>query len=231
MCCSGDRAGEGATPGFSVYRTTHSGVSVDRPDTPSHSVTSYSERKKSTMYGSASAVADQRSSCLLPRVHHLTTGVAVSPDGINWLRGDGLVEGHRGAAKAGDVGVVLAPNADNWWTLDTAHLQVSDVQVGGIAATRSLLNTERSKAACKVVRAANTVLMKEKHWPSGCLSQPTLQHPITALQVLQSWMMRVLSATLTQSLLLLPHRCCPTAVSAVVWVCTGCSTVVVITRL
>lgn len=56
-------------------------------------------------------------------------GVAVSNDGITWLRGDGLVEGHRGEAKAGDVGVVLGPNTENWWTLDTAHLQVSDVQV------------------------------------------------------------------------------------------------------
>jgi hypothetical protein len=58
------------------------------------------------------------------------TGVAVSHDGISWLRGDGLVEGHRGAAKAKDVGVVLGPNSDNWWTLDTCHLAVSDVQVG-----------------------------------------------------------------------------------------------------
>lgn len=59
-------------------------------------------------------------------------GVAVSADGINWLRGDGLVEGHRSAAdQLRDVGVVLGPNSDNWWTLDTAHLSVSDVQVGG----------------------------------------------------------------------------------------------------
>jgi hypothetical protein len=56
-------------------------------------------------------------------------GVAVSHDGINWLRGDGLVEGHRGSEKAKDVGVVLGPNSDNWWTLDTCHLAVSDVQV------------------------------------------------------------------------------------------------------
>jgi hypothetical protein len=53
----------------------------------------------------------------------------VSHDGISWLRGDGLVEGHRGSAKAKDVGVVLGPNSDNWWTLDTCHLAVSDVQV------------------------------------------------------------------------------------------------------
>jgi hypothetical protein len=60
----------------------------------------------------------------------LTAGVAVSTDGINWLRGDGLVEGHRSAAEQyGDVGVVLGPNSDNWWTMDTAHLTVSDVQV------------------------------------------------------------------------------------------------------
>ncbi|KAF8059183.1 NDK1 [Scenedesmus sp. PABB004] len=56
-------------------------------------------------------------------------GVAVSRDGIAWARGDGLVEGHRGAEQAGDVGIVLGPNPDNWWTLDTHHLAVSDVQV------------------------------------------------------------------------------------------------------
>lgn len=61
----------------------------------------------------------------------MRAGVAVSADGINWLRGDGLVEGHRSAAEQlRDVGVVLSPNSDNWWTLDTAHLNVSDVQVG-----------------------------------------------------------------------------------------------------
>lgn len=54
----------------------------------------------------------------------------MSADGINWLRGDGLVEGHRSAEEQlKDVGVVLGPNGENWWTLDTAHLSVSDVQV------------------------------------------------------------------------------------------------------
>lgn len=53
----------------------------------------------------------------------------MSHDGIDWLRGDGLVEGHRGSAKDGDVGVVLGPNSDSWWALDTCHLAVSDVQV------------------------------------------------------------------------------------------------------
>lgn len=67
----------------------------------------------------------------------LRAGVAVSHDGIEWLRGDGLVEGHRGAEQAGDVGVVLQPNSENWWTHDTCHLAVSDVQVRlpGILAT------------------------------------------------------------------------------------------------
>lgn len=68
----------------------------------------------------------------LSLLHTCTTaaGVAVSSDGINWLRRDGLVEGHRSAAEQSkDVGVVLGPNSDNWWTLDTAHLSVSDVQV------------------------------------------------------------------------------------------------------
>jgi hypothetical protein len=64
--------------------------------------------------------------CCLPAC----PGVAVSHDGVSWLRGEGQVEGHRGAEQAGDVGVVLRPNTDNWWTLDTCHLAVSDVQVG-----------------------------------------------------------------------------------------------------
>lgn len=56
----------------------------------------------------------------------------MSTDGINWLRGQGTVEGHRSAAEQyGDVGVVLSPNSDNWWTCDTAHLSVADVQVCG----------------------------------------------------------------------------------------------------
>jgi hypothetical protein len=33
-------------------------------------------------------------------------------------------------AKTADVGVVLGPNSGSWWTLDTCHLAVSDVQVG-----------------------------------------------------------------------------------------------------
>lgn len=55
-------------------------------------------------------------------------GLAVSKDGITWLRGTGAVAGARGAASLTDVGMVLTPNED-WWTLDTNHLAVSDVQV------------------------------------------------------------------------------------------------------
>lgn len=58
-----------------------------------------------------------------------SVGVAVSPDGVHWQRGDGAVAGARGAAKAGDVGRVLAPNADAWWAHDTCHLHASDVQL------------------------------------------------------------------------------------------------------
>ncbi len=57
-------------------------------------------------------------------------GVAVSSDGVTWKRGGGTVEGARGAARAEDVGLCLAPTGvDYWWTLDTCHLAVSDVQV------------------------------------------------------------------------------------------------------
>ncbi|KAK9805256.1 hypothetical protein WJX72_009116 [[Myrmecia] bisecta] len=57
-----------------------------------------------------------------------SAGVAISSDGVNWTRGHGPVAGARGEDKAGDVGMVLAPNGD-WWTHDTCHLTVSDVQV------------------------------------------------------------------------------------------------------
>jgi hypothetical protein len=53
----------------------------------------------------------------------------VSQDGLTWTRGGGAVEGVRGEDKESDVGSMLHPNAD-WWTFDTAHLGVSDVQVG-----------------------------------------------------------------------------------------------------
>ena len=57
-------------------------------------------------------------------------GVAVSADGVAWSRGPGAVAGARGAARARDVGLCLAPTGvDYWWTLDTAHVAVSDVQV------------------------------------------------------------------------------------------------------
>lgn len=55
-------------------------------------------------------------------------GLAVSTDGVNWSRGRGAVEGARGAARAADVGRVLAPNED-WWWHDTCHMHVSDVQI------------------------------------------------------------------------------------------------------
>ncbi|KAI8471882.1 MAG: glycosyl hydrolase [Monoraphidium minutum] len=59
-----------------------------------------------------------------------SVGVAVSADGVIWTRGGGAVEGSRGAARAADVGMCLTPTgADYWWTLDTHHLAVSDVQV------------------------------------------------------------------------------------------------------
>lgn len=53
----------------------------------------------------------------------------MSSDGIQWARGDGNVAGARGAARAADVGRVLAPNADNWWWHDTCHMHAADVQI------------------------------------------------------------------------------------------------------
>jgi len=58
-----------------------------------------------------------------------SAGVAISPDGIQWRRSSDAVEGERsGTAAALDVGAFLLPNED-WWTFDTAHMSVADVQV------------------------------------------------------------------------------------------------------
>ena len=53
-------------------------------------------------------------------------GLATSVDGVEWRRGGGAVAGRAGAE---EVGRVMGPNTEDWWTLDTAHLAVSDVQV------------------------------------------------------------------------------------------------------
>ena len=55
-------------------------------------------------------------------------GLAVSSDGITWSRGDGPISGARGEARSRDVGKIIEPNED-WWTHDTCHLFVSDVQI------------------------------------------------------------------------------------------------------
>jgi hypothetical protein len=51
-------------------------------------------------------------------------GVAVSTDGITWQRSSGAVSGDR---SENDVGACLDSNAENWWTLDTHSVAVSDV--------------------------------------------------------------------------------------------------------
>lgn len=56
-------------------------------------------------------------------------GLATSEDGIQWQRGGGAVAGRAGRE---EVGRVLAPNNEDWWWLDTAHVSVSDVQVRAV---------------------------------------------------------------------------------------------------
>lgn len=41
------------------------------------------------------------------------------------------VTGERGAPATSDVGRVLGPNAEAWWSFDTRHISVSDVQILG----------------------------------------------------------------------------------------------------
>ena len=61
--------------------------------------------------------------------HSYSQGVAISHDGMSWRRGSDAVDGARhGSAAAMDVGAMLPPNED-WWTFDTAHMSVADVQV------------------------------------------------------------------------------------------------------
>jgi hypothetical protein len=54
--------------------------------------------------------------------------VAVSSDGVSWVRGAARIEGARGPQRSLDVGKVLEPNGD-WWWFDTCHLSVADVQI------------------------------------------------------------------------------------------------------
>ena len=58
----------------------------------------------------------------------ITPGVAISGNGLNWMRGNERVSGEKGEGASSDVGMVIEPNKD-WWWFDTCHLQVSDVQV------------------------------------------------------------------------------------------------------
>ena len=56
--------------------------------------------------------------------------MAISGNGVDWIRGSDRITGDKGEGAASDVGMIIEPNKD-WWTFDTCHLQVSDVQVGG----------------------------------------------------------------------------------------------------
>ncbi|CAG9462135.1 unnamed protein product [Pedinophyceae sp. YPF-701] len=58
-----------------------------------------------------------------------SVGIARSSDGVNWLRGAGAISGVKGPSGEEDVGVVFAPNADEWWSHDTMHVTTHDVQV------------------------------------------------------------------------------------------------------
>ncbi|RMZ57140.1 hypothetical protein APUTEX25_003597 [Auxenochlorella protothecoides] len=52
-------------------------------------------------------------------------------DGLRWQRSMEAVTGERGAPATSDVGRVLGPNAEAWWSFDTRHISVSDVQILG----------------------------------------------------------------------------------------------------
>ena len=56
--------------------------------------------------------------------------MAISVDGISWQRSTTNVSGDKGAGADSDVGAIMEPNKD-WWTLDTCHMSVSDVQASG----------------------------------------------------------------------------------------------------
>ncbi|KAL6779595.1 CGLD10 [Auxenochlorella protothecoides x Auxenochlorella symbiontica] len=60
-----------------------------------------------------------------------SVGLAVSQDGLRWQRSMEAVTGERGAPATSDVGRVLGPNAEDWWSFDTRHISVSDVQILG----------------------------------------------------------------------------------------------------
>mmetsp|Transcript_28728 Transcript_28728/g.73066 ORF Transcript_28728/g.73066 Transcript_28728/m.73066 type:complete len:445 (-) Transcript_28728:259-1593(-) len=55
-------------------------------------------------------------------------GVAVSRDGVSWVRSSEAVRGDRDEGAHQDVGASVSPNGD-WWTFDTCHLAPGDVQI------------------------------------------------------------------------------------------------------
>lgn len=57
-----------------------------------------------------------------------SVGVAISSDGVHWLRSSGIVDGVRGPDASKDVGKCMSPNKD-WWWHDTMHLHATDVQI------------------------------------------------------------------------------------------------------
>lgn len=77
----------------------------------------------------------------------------------------------------------MGPNTEDWWTLDTAHLSVSDVQVGCVMASTSCLvtaieqtcNTWKGRLADLPVPRAQISSGRVDRWArqsSGCADGP-----------------------------------------------------------
>lgn len=160
-----------------------------------------------------------------------SVGVAVSADGVNWTRSskdqDSSGSEAESAADA-DAGVVMQPNAD-WWTFDTCHMTVSDVQVRAGALFKSILTEISSQRCCHTncccvyipdaLHRQQTILpMYHRHF--SLLRYPKLSAPVELSLSSEA-------AFVTLSCLL-ACRCFPAGASAPAPVSTGCTTVAAI---
>jgi hypothetical protein len=96
----------------------------------------------------------------------LPAGVAVSKDGVTWVRSGQIIEGARDATAAVDVGKILQPNKD-WWTFDTCHLYASDVQVRTHA--NIVLSSRKAAAIVICVAVYRLVIWRSPYTPHTCM--------------------------------------------------------------
>ena len=140
----------------------------------------------------------------------LCAGIAVSSNGIDWVRGTAAVAGDRDDDRDLDVGEVLGCNPD-WWTFDTRCVGVSDVQV-------------RQENAVTVgdTDLHYSITVNHHHCPPPLST--TVHHRCPPLSTTAVHHCPPPLSTTVHHRCPRPCRYSPTTMSAGAWVCTGCST-------